>query len=57
MCKLIEDLKELAEEVISKEHAELDVIFTSEDKVDFVNSVRTLQEHSCHLVRELTEAA
>jgi len=57
MCKLVNDLKELAKQVISKEHRELDVIFTSQDKMDFVNSVKTLSEHSHHLVRELTEAA
>jgi len=53
MCKLVRDLKELAELVIRKEHEELDIIFTSEDKINFVNSVRTLQEHSNHIVKEL----
>jgi len=57
MCKLIEELKELAEQVITKEHTELDFMFTKEDRIDFVNSVRTLQEHSCYLVKEMTKAA
>ena len=56
MCKLVNDLKVLAELVITKEHKELDVIFTKSDKIDFVNSVRTLQEHSNYLVKELTAA-
>ena len=54
MCKVIEDLKSLAELVITKEHKELDVMFSKEDKLEYVNAVRTLQEHSCYLVKELT---
>ena len=54
MCKLVNDLKELAKQVISKEHRELDMIFTSQDKIDFVNATRTLSEHSHYLVKELT---
>jgi len=51
MCKLIEELKELAEQVITKEHTELDFMFTKQDRIDFVNSTRTLQEHAQHIVK------
>jgi len=53
MCELVKELKMLAETVIKKEHFELDKEFTLEDKIDFVNSVRTLNEHSNYLVKEL----
>ena len=53
MCEVVKELKLLAELVITKEHKELDVMFTEQDKIDFVNSVRTLQEHSGYLVKEL----
>lgn len=51
MCELVKELKELADKVIKLNHEELDKIFTYEDDVEFVNSVRTLQEHSNHIVK------
>ena len=53
MCKLVNDLKVLAGKVIKKEHKELDREFTLEDKIDFVNAVKTLQTHSEYLVKDL----
>jgi len=53
MCELVKELKLLADAVIKKEHKELDKEFSLEDKVNFVNSVRTLQEHSNYLIKEL----
>lgn len=53
MCKLVKDLKALADDVIKKDHKELDAMFTKEDNIEFVNAVRTLQEHSNHIIKEL----
>jgi len=53
MCKLIEELKELTEQVITKEHTELDYMFTKEDRIDFVNSIVTLQEHAQHIIKDM----
>jgi len=53
MCELVRELKLLADAVVKKEHFELDKEFTLEDKIDFVNSVKTLQTHSEYLVKEL----
>lgn len=55
MCEVVNDLKVLAETVITKEHEVLSQMFTEEDKINFVNSVRTLQEHSNYLIKEMTE--
>jgi len=53
MCELVKELKLLADTVIKKEHEELSREFTLEDKMDFVNAIRTLSEHSDYLVKEL----
>jgi len=54
MCKLVKELKELANKVIKMEHKELDNKMSKEDMIEFTNAVSTLQVHSCHIVKELT---
>jgi len=57
MCELVRELKELANVIITKEHEELDAIFTREDKIEYVNAVSTLQAHSEYLLKGMLRAS
>jgi len=53
MCDNVELLKIVADDMIRKEHAELDNEMTKQDQIDFVNIVYTLFEHSQYIQKNI----
>ena len=48
---LIQALEYIAEQLIKKEHTEINRYMTEEEKISFVNSVSTINQHSLHIQR------
>ena len=46
MSELTKTLKYIADQLVKKEHREISKNMTVDEKVDFVNAISTLQEHS-----------
>lgn len=49
MCELTKTLKYIAENLQKRQHAEIAKRMTEQDKIDFVNAVRTLDVHAQHI--------
>ncbi len=51
MNETVKTLKYIADNLRKLEHDEISARMSDDDKINFVNSVATLQQHSEHIIR------
>ena len=51
MCSEVKTLKKIADDFIKLKHTEIDKLMTHEDKIEFINSLHTLNTHAAHILK------
>lgn len=51
MCEMTKTLKNIAEQLVKKDHREISAVMNEQDKIDFVNAIATLNEHAHFIQR------